>query len=310
MSPHAGVRLLVNPAAGRGRALRRLDAARRALAHVGPFDIVTTRAAGDEARLADQAVRDGVQTLVVLGGDGTVSRVASSLVHTDTALAILGAGTGNDLAKSLGAPVFDFPAMAARIRARCTQRVDVGEVNGRVFVNAVGVGFDVAVLQRSARARWLRGDLLYAVTALGQLFTYRGLSAQLLIDGPNERALSDASRGRDDASGAPRRWLMLVVANGQWFGGAFRIAPDASLSDGLLNVVAISDASAWRRAALFSGAPWGRHVRAPEVRHTQHSEVLVSFDAPPMYEADGELYQAEHNKLRIRALPAALLVIA
>lgn len=97
MTEHAPVRLLVNPAAGRGLALRRLDSARHALERVGPFDVVQTSAAGDEERLALAAVRDGVQILVVLGGDGTVSRVAPALVHTLTSLAIFGAGTGNDL---------------------------------------------------------------------------------------------------------------------------------------------------------------------------------------------------------------------
>ncbi len=309
MSQHAGVRLLVNPAAGRGRALRRLDAARHALAHAGPFDVVTTRAAGDEARLASDAVRDGVHTLVVLGGDGTVSRVASSLIHTNTALAILGAGTGNDLAKSLGAPVFDYAAMAERVAARNPRRIDVGEIDGRVFVNAVGIGFDVAVLQRTARARWLRGDLLYAVTALGQLFRYRGLAAQLSTTKP----LADPGVTTNSSvrSGPPAttQWLMIVVANGQWFGGAFRIAPDAQLADGLLDLVAISDTRSWRRAILFSRAPWGAHIHAPEVLHVQQSEVRLTCDTPPMYEADGELYRATETALTVRSLPRALLVI-
>lgn len=308
MSQHAGVRLLVNPVAGRGRALRRLDAARHALAQVGPFDMVTTCAAGDEARLAADAVREGVHTLVVLGGDGTVSRVASSLVHTDTALAILGAGTGNDLAKSLGAPVFDFPAMAERISTRGAQRIDVGEVDGRIFVNAVGVGFDVAVLQRTARARWLRGDLLYAVTALGQLFRYRGFTGQLSLNTATSREQSSYV-ARATAT-RMSQWLMIVVANGQWFGGAFRIAPDALLSDGLLDIVAIADSRAWRRAAMFGAAPWGRHVRAPEVEHVQQREVRMTCDQPPRYEADGELYQAKTAELRVRSLPGALLVIS
>ncbi len=310
MSEGAGVRLLVNPAAGRGRALRRLDAARHALAHVGPFDMVTTRAAGDEARLSAEAVRDGVHTLVVLGGDGTVSRVASSLVHTDTALAILGAGTGNDLAKSIGAPVFDFAAMAKLISARHARRIDVGEVDGRVFVNAVGVGFDVAVLERTARARWLRGDLLYAVTALGQLFKYRGFSAQLSAHARPGLETGDSANAARLLPEFAEQWLMIVVANGQWFGGAFRIAPEASPCDALLDVIAIRDAPAWRRAALFGGAPWGQHIRAPEVHHEQRSAMVVTGDSPFVFEADGEMYQASQAALRVRVIPNALLVTA
>ncbi len=315
MTLSAPVRLLVNPAAGRGRALRRLEAARHALVHVGPFDVVTTRAAGDEARLAHEAVHDGVRTLVVLGGDGTISRVAAALVETggDTALAILGAGTGNDLAKSLGAPVFDYAAMAERIAAREVRRIDVGEIDGRVFVNAAGVGFDVAVLERTLKARWLRGDVLYAVTAMGQLFRYRGFTAAV---SSGDAATTTAWNARTSSSavgkgtGENEHWLTVVIANGQWFGGTFRIAPEASLSDGALDLVAIADGSPLRRAQLFGGAPFGRHVSAPEVRYTQHEGVTLQFPAPPMYQADGELYQASNTSLEVRVRPMALNVIA
>lgn len=316
MSGHAPVRLLVNPAAGRGRALRRLDAARHALARVGPFDMVTTEASGDEERLATAAAQDGVQTLAVLGGDGTISRVAAALVRagSPTALAIFGAGTGNDLAKSLGAPVFDFRTMADRILAHSTRVIDVGAINDHVFVNAVGVGFDVAVLERTARARWLRGDALYAVTALGQLFRYDGFSAQLLAadHATSDRAATPSPQGDPGASTrafpSASRWLTIVVANGRWFGGAFCIAPDAQLDDGTLDLVAIGDASPLRRARLFGGAPWGHHVREAEVHYDQRARLTLQFAQPPMYQADGELHRATTRELHIHVLPRALTV--
>ncbi len=314
MSDHAPIRLLVNPAAGRGRALRRLDSARHALARAGPFDMVTTEHAGDESRLAIEAARDGVRTLVVLGGDGTISRVAAALVEAqaETALAIFGAGTGNDLAKTLGAPVFDFDAMTARVYHKDPRVIDVGVADERIFVNAVGVGFDVAVLERTSRARWLRGDALYGVTALGQLFQFAGVDARIEagVDVPANRGQTSSMHVPGALAGVQRRWLTIVVANGQWFGGAFRIAPDASVSDGRLDLVAIGDASPLRRAQLFGGAPWGKHVRAAEVVYAQHPRVLLHFNAPPRFQADGELYQARSNTLEISILPKALRVIA
>jgi len=102
---------------------------------------------------------------------------------------------------------------------------------------------------------------------------------------------------------------MIVVANGQWFGGTFKIAPDASVSDGRLDLVAIGDASPLRRAQLFAGAPWGRHVTAPEVTCGQHRHVQLHFDAPPRFQADGELYQAHGRTLDISIIPKALRVV-
>jgi diacylglycerol kinase (ATP) len=294
----APTRLLVNPAAGRGRALRRLDAATRALSRVGALDVVRTERSGDEARLALEAAADDVRTLVVLGGDGTVSRVAGALATAgaDTPLAILAAGTGNDFAKSLGAPVHDYAAMAERIARGETRRVDVGRLGGRPFVNAAGFGFDVAVLERMTRARWLRGDALYIAAALGELFRFGGVEARVQVapDVFDERA----------------RWLLVVIANGQWFGGSFRISPSARLDDGQLDLVLVRDASAWRRARLFAAAPFGAHVRAPEVRALTTDACTIATDQPVACELDGELVATDRSVLEADVLPRALVCVA
>jgi diacylglycerol kinase (ATP) len=290
----APTRLLVNPAAGRGRALRRLDGATRALSRVGPLDVVRTAERGDEARLALEAAADGVRTLAVLGGDGTVSQVAGALATAgaDTSLAILAAGTGNDFAKSLGAPVHDYAAMAERIARGRTRRVDVGRLGGRPFVNAAGFGFDVAVLERMTRARWLRGDALYLAAALAELFRFGGVDARVRVaaDVLDQRA----------------RWLLVVLANGQWFGGSFRIAPSAQLDDGRLDLVLVRDTSAWRRARLFAAAPFGAHVRAPEVQTHSGDAFTVTPDRPAAAELDGELVALGASSCDVDVLRGAL----
>lgn len=293
----APTRLLVNPAAGRGRALCRLEAATRALSRLGPLDVVRTERAGDEARLALDAVADGVRTLVVLGGDGTISRVGGALatVGADTALGTLAAGTGNDFAKSLGAPVHDFVAMAERIARGETRRVDVGRLNIRPFVNAAGFGFDVAVLDRMTRARWLRGDALYLSAALAELFRFRGVDARVQI--------------APDLFDQRARWLLVVIANGQWFGGSFRIAPAARLDDGRLDLVLVQDMRAWRRARVFSAAPSGTHVRAPEVETHDATTCTLIAEVPVACELDGELMPAEQLVLEADVLPRALVCV-
>ncbi len=291
-------RLLVNPVAGRGRAMRRLDAATRALARVGPLDVVRTERSGDEARLALEAARDGVRTLVVLGGDGTVSRVAGALASAgaDTPRAILAAGTGNDVAQSLGTPVHDYAAMAERIAHGQTRRVDVGRLGGRPFVNAAGFGFDVAVLERMTRARWLRGDALYIAAALAELFRFDGVEARVQV----------APGVLDERA----RWLLVVIANGQWFGGSFRIAPAARLDDGRLDLVLVRDAGAWRRARLFAAAPFGAHVRAPEVRALSAQGMVVEPNGVGACELDGELATVERPVVDAEVLPCGLVCIA
>jgi len=234
----------------------------------------------------------GARVLAVVGGDGSVSHAARGLVETNskTPLAIFSAGTGNDFAKSIGAPVHDVPAMVARIAQRHTRAVDVGYVDDVPFVNAAGFGFDVEVLERMRTPGLLRGTAAYVNTALGALIGYRGFRARL----------------RDDAE---REQLMLVFANGRYFGGAFHIAPAASLDNGLLDVVSIGNASPFRRLALFAKVFKGTHLAEREVLHHRVERYRVSFEAPPAFEADGELHRARRAQVEVSVRPGALQVV-
>ncbi len=290
--------LLVNPTAGSGRARQQVDRAYAALRTVGPVDIVESTRARDETRLATEASRANARAVVVLGGDGSVSHAARGLIAARTAipLAIFAAGTGNDFAKSLGVPAHDFLATARLIEAGKTRIIDAGEIDGLPFVNAAGFGFDVDVLQRTRDPRrnpLLRGSPLYVVTALQQLFRYRGFDAALQGFG----------------NGTSSHWLTVVFANGQWFGGAFRIAPDAQLDDGCLDAVGIADASPFTRAGLFARALRGAHTSHDTVHATRAATFEIEFAERPDFQADGEAHHARSKTVTVRCLPRALRVV-
>src|SRR5205823_14049618 len=133
---------IVNPAAGGGAGARIARHLARDLAAGGvSADVVTSPAAGEAARLASAAVEDGYERVIAVGGDGTANEVANGLVGTPVALGLFPIGSGNDFAHGLGYPRRrrQLPRFLANARAR---RIDVGEVNGRVFLNAAGVGID------------------------------------------------------------------------------------------------------------------------------------------------------------------------
>lgn len=294
----APVLLLVNPAAGRGRSRSRVRDAVAALETVAPVLVRESAAPGDEARIAASGEAQAARALVVLGGDGTVSHAARGLLTAGhrTPLAVLCAGTGNDLAKSLGTPSHDPRALARCLAAGRTRPLDVGTVNGVPFVNAAGVGFDEAVLhdvRDPALAPWLRGAARYVALAGRQLFRYPGLPGVRVPQLPH----------------APSRWLMLVAANGQWFGGAFRIAPHARLDSGTLALVGVADAGPVARAALFARALRGAHLRHRAV--TTATGVAFTLDAPlPLaFEADGEWHRAAGPTLAIGVIPGALRAV-
>ncbi len=289
------VRLLYNPASGSGRGARAIVGIRAAFARCGFTDVRATRHAGDEARLVAEAIADGVETLVVAGGDGTWSNCAVPLARAGSParLAILAAGTGNDFAKNLGTPPRDARTLAERLAdgGVTERRVDMGRVDDIWFLNVAGMGFDVACNAAAERLRPLPGAPRYVAAALAELFRYEGLPIGV--------------------DGAPmRRRLLAVAANGAHFGGAFRIAPDARIDDAALDVVVVDDLPGLARLPVLLRALRGAHLTHAAVTHQRTARVTLTFPAAPLIEADGELRQAASATVEVASVPAALRLVA
>jgi diacylglycerol kinase (ATP) len=304
--------VIFNPASNGGRGAKRigsyLDLLRK---HLAAFDHAVTSRSGEEAALAESAMEDGYKTIVAAGGDGTWSAVADRILSSgrpDLVLGVLPAGTGNDFGRNLGVPGNDPEGAVKVLREGRTVRCDVGRLLGptrhedrgervrdqRFFLNVLGFGFDVAVVDAAKGARFLKGELLYKATALGQLFRFPGFTVTLDDD--------DGFR-RDETT------LMLTITNGVHFGGGFPIAPGASVTDGLLHACHIGNTKPLRRMVLFDGAGKGRHEGAPEVSARAAPRFRVTFPGPFRFEADGDIYASEEPGLTAEVAPAALNVL-
>ena len=286
--------LIANPAAGGGRGARELPAIREALAERGVLDVRLTRGPGDEQRLAREAAAAGVGTIIALGGDGTWGNAARGILESgrDARLALLASGTGNDFAHGIGLPVRDARAMSDIAVGSGERRVDLGSVDGTPFLNVAGFGIETSVLESILRARAPKGPLVYYAAALPLLLRYEALSARVSLDGA--------------APTEPRRYLALILANGRRFGGGFHIAPEATLDDGMLDLIAVQDAGTIRRARILLGARSGAHIGFPEVQHHRVRHFEVVFKTPPQMDLDGELLAAKTPRVEVRCLPRAL----
>ena len=262
--------------------------------------------------MAEAAIRAGCDTLIAVGGDGTWSAVADrilSLGRPEVTLGILPGGTGNDFGRNLGVPGDDLEAAVRIVSAGHRTRVDAGRIVGgtrheareeesrevRFFLNVVGFGFDVAVVDEAKGARIFSGELLYKVAALKQLFRFAGFTVTLEAEGGHPRS-------------GPT--LMLTITNGEFFGGGFPIAPGASLGDGTLHACHIRDTRPLRRARLFLQAGRGRHESLAEVESQTATRFRLAFPQPVRFELDGDVYTTTGDEVSVEVCQGGLSVLA
>jgi len=291
--------LVANPAAGHGRAAKLLPAVRRAFAGIGAPKPLVTRGPGDEARCVWEALDAGADTIAILGGDGTLSKATGALLAARAGdrcrVLMLPGGSGNDFISTLAMRSRAWVEMAKLAVDGVATPVDCARIDGRHVLNVGGFGFDVAALrtlQRLGALGRLAGNALrYKLAAAKHIFGFRPLRADL-DDGLGEREL-----------------LLVAIANGRRYGGGILVAPNASVDDGMLDVVSIEDAPATERIALFQTAQTGAHIARDGVAVRREARVTLRFDAPPAFQIDGELHQSKRSEIVAESVPGALRVI-
>ena len=286
------VAVIVNPAAGGGRAGRKLGAVTEALLAAGlEHRVQPTKSLDHAVELALEAAADG-WVAAGMGGDGLVGAVAGALRHSDGIVGVLPGGRGNDLARVLGIP--SEPAAAVGVLASGVVRpLDLGEVHGRTFVGIASCGFDSEANRVANEVRLVRGNLVYAYGAIRALIGWRPARFELALDGGRRHVVTGYSVG---------------AANSKAYGGGMYAAPGAELDDGLLDVVTLADMP--KRRFLTSLMPKvfkGTHVQEPEVTVLRTAQVTISADRPFTIYADGD--PIAELPVTVRALPAAVQVI-
>jgi diacylglycerol kinase (ATP) len=265
--------VIVNPAAGRGRT-RKLLPDLEARARAAGAELHVSPEPGAPTKLALAAAEAG-HGLVACGGDGLVTEVAGVAADTGTQLAIVPTGAGNDFARVLGyepkRPLDAFDALE-----RGTDRVvDLGRVNGRWYTCVTASGFDAEANRWANTVQRLSGTTLYVAAVLRTLAVYKPHQFEVTVDG-NTREI--------------RAWL-IAVGNGPAYAGGMRVAPDARLDDGLLDVTVVGEMSKPEFLVNFPKVFKGTHVQHNKV-HTfrgEHVELRSLDPSIPMeVYADGE----------------------
>ncbi|MBK9695271.1 MAG: diacylglycerol kinase family lipid kinase [Elusimicrobia bacterium] len=285
---------ILNSAAGTGRDPAVFETAVRSAFNGGgrPHRFQRTEGRGHGWELARRAVADGFDAVVAIGGDGTINEVARALVGTPAALGILPKGSGNGLAREFNIPL-DPTAAARALPAYRPLAIDVGRVNGELFFNVAGFGLDARIARafENSESGGRRGRWPYIKLGVREFLRYRPSPLTLHHDGGQTRVTP----------------LLVALANGKQYGSGARIAPDAVVNDGLLDVVVVENAP-WHR--LLVAVPRifaGTFRRASYLRTIRTQRLRVDFGEERPYHLDGEVRSG--RSLVVDLLPRALNVL-
>lgn len=302
------VMIIYNPAAGPREMLREVQAVARKWQEERGWSVLLriTERPGMATDLAYEAALEGFEWVIAAGGDGTVNEVANGLVGMPAALGVLPVGTGNVWARQLGLPVYPLvhplriQVAAHLLEAAREHTIDVGRANGRYFLLWAGIGLDAQVAQQmEPRTRNTKrlGALAYLIAAAMIARDFPAMRATVIVD------------GRRRVKG---RTLVVLVANAQLYGGLVRIAPQAVLDDGYLNICVFRGMGLPWAIRHFFNVFGGRHLQDPAVKFFVGRHVVVETRPVVPVQVDGEpigytpmAFEVVPRSLRILVPPTA-----
>lgn len=238
------------------------------------------------------ALERGVNTIIVVGGDGMINSIGSELVGSDTALGVIPTGSGNGFARHFDIPLKPETAAAALACANRV-RIDVGRANGRPFFVTCSMAWDAAIV-RSFEKSPVRGIMPYVFAAVYEYFEYRRQPFEAILDDKEGVAYKDP--------------LIFTVANLTQYGGQARIAPNACPDDGLLELIVVERKDAPLVVANLSRLFNGTINRLQQVKTTKFQTLKVIRQKSAPIQMDGELVNSEAD-VTVDLLPRALTVL-
>jgi len=283
--------VLCNPISGNGAGKKAEPIILDALKQKGiSCQAFVTERPGAAAELARRAADEGADTVIVIGGDGTLHEAAAGLINTKTALGIIPTGTGNDFVKTIGTPVRPQEALNA-VLTFPPRPTDTLLVNDMVCLNEAGMGFDVMVLDYAEKAKKrVKGLLPYLYGVIRTIFNYHDVRISYSVDGGPE---------------TERDALVFAMGNGRFIGGGIPIAPKAAPDDGLIDVLVLKGMKKTRMLRVLTGLLKGRIMSFQETDHCLAKAVTVR--SPGMrVNIDGEIVRMD--EARVRVCPGSLLV--
>jgi len=294
MGGGAGLFLIVNLIAGHGRCKAVFPKVRAELDRRGvEYELHYTNEPQEATDVAKWGIEAGFRRIAAMGGDGTVNEVANGMLGKDAVLVVIPAGTGNDFVRMLAIPADPIAALDVVAGGR-EQVMDIGRVgDDRCFVNGLGIGIDAQVARDVLEMERLHGTAAYLSAAVKEVARFKAFPLSI-----------ESADWRLDLA-----CLSVGVANGKYAGGGFKLAPKASVTDGMIDVSAIADYSRLERLVRLPRVRAGKHLHWRKVHYRQLAEATFTSPDKLIAHMDGEPYRLPSDSFKVRVLPGALRVL-
>ena len=283
--------LIVNPAAGNGKALEVLPELCKLLDARGlTWTVHKTQEPGMGGTLAREALAQGAETVIAVGGDGTISEIAGGMKFSGIPLLFASCGTGNDFIRTAKLPRDPVEALKLQLDAPIGQ-IDLGRANDRNFLNVAGTGLDVNVLVEAEKYKATSSGLKpYLHGVADAIRHFSPLTAQISFDGEELHET---------------KFTILSIGNGQYFGGGMRAVPGAQLNDGCFDVLEARPVKKWMIPFLMALFIPGLHAKTALTKRRLVQKLRIVCPGMVL-NLDGELTPSDEAEFEV--LPGALTV--
>lgn len=292
---------ILNPVAGRGRAYKAIKYIRTLLRNKNiENEFTITNAPGHATAIANN-LKESADTIVAIGGDGTINEIINGIINSKIKLGIIPLGSGNDFARSLNIPNKIDEAIDVILNNK-TICIDIGKVktnrlnqehNERFFINSIGIGFDATVAIESKKINFLRGIPLYLTAVIRSMIKYKTPNFLLNIDNFITKS----------------KYFLIAIGNGISSGGGFKLTPDAKLNDSKLDVCYVEDLNIFKIIKMLPSSIKGTHRRYKEVHYKKAEHLKIFSNNNFNVHADGEIVGYNVNNVEVKIIPNQIQVI-
>ncbi|MCY6482910.1 diacylglycerol kinase family lipid kinase [Clostridium aestuarii] len=285
---------IINPKAGKGKASEIIPEIKNIFKEIDEeFIIEITERQGHATELVRNYVNKEDYRVYSVGGDGTLNEVLNGMVNSNSCLAVIPSGSGNDFVRSINKGTSVKEILKSTIFGK-TEMLDLAKINDRYFINISSVGIDAEVTNNARKLKtfpFISGGVAYILSIFMTIFTYKYKHIKLKIDDKEIKS----------------QITLLAIANGKYYGGGMKVSPYADLQDGILDICVIDKLSKMKILVLFPKLMKGKHSDIKEVSFYKGKKITLISEKGILVNIDGELIKVQQIDLQI--IPKSIKVI-